>query len=126
MISGISGGSSVPIFNGQTVACTASNPVIDLASMFGIIKNEHGVAVPANKIFAKVLSDYYLSLDEIKSLEICQEALKDKNQFVDNGKLNMRLLIKNLSSTLPIYMAAKESSSLKKRAENISCCTSAL
>ena len=82
------------IFRGQTVAYTAANPVIDLAVMFGIIKNENGSAVPANKVFAKVLSDYYLSLDEIKSLEIYQEALKDKNQFVDNGKLNMRLLIK--------------------------------
>lgn len=58
------------IFNGQTVAYTMTNPIINLAAMFGIIKNANGVVVPANKIFAKVLSDYYLSLDEIKSLEI--------------------------------------------------------
>lgn len=81
------------IFNGETVAYTATNPVIDLAAMFGIIKNVNGVVVPANKIFAKVLSDYYLSLDEMKSIEIYKASLQDKNQFVTHGRLNMRLIL---------------------------------
>jgi len=69
------------IFNGKTVAYTATNPVIDLAATFGIIKNVNGVAVPANKIFAKVLSDYYLSLNEMKNIEIHKTFIQDKNQL---------------------------------------------
>lgn len=85
------------IFNGQTVAYTATNPVIDLAAMFGIIKNIDGVAVPANKIFAKVLSDYYLSLDEMKNLEIYKASQQEKVQFIRDGKLNMRLVIERFA-----------------------------
>lgn len=85
------------IFNGQTVAYTATNPVIDLAAMFGIIRNVDGAAVPANKIFAKVLSDYYLSLDEMKSLEIYKASQQEKGQFISNGRLNMRLVIERFA-----------------------------
>ena len=49
--------------------------------------------MPANKIFAKVLTDYYLSQDEIKSLEIYKVSSRDKNQFIENGKLNMKLVL---------------------------------
>lgn len=81
------------IFNGQTVAYTAANPTIHLAAMFGIIKNVNGSVALANKVFAKVLSDYYLSLDEMKSLEIYKTSLQNKNQFIKNGKLDMRLVV---------------------------------
>lgn len=82
------------IFNGQTIPYTATNPVIDLAAMFGIIKNVNGTIVPANKIFAKVLSDYYLSMDELKSLQIYKKSQQEKTQFICNGKLNMKFIIK--------------------------------
>lgn len=81
------------IFNGQTVPYTATNPVIDFAAMFGIIKNADGVVVPANKIFARVLSDYYLSLDELKNLDIYKASWQEKAQFICDGKLNMRWII---------------------------------
>lgn len=85
------------IFNGQTIPYTATNPVIDLASMFGIIKNADGVVVPSNKIFAKVLSDYYLSLDELKDPDIHKASRQEKTQFSKNGKLNMRLVIEKFA-----------------------------
>lgn len=81
------------IFKGETVSYNISTQEIDLAAMFGIIKNAGGVVVPANKIFAKVLTDYYLSQDEIKSLEIYKVSSRDKNQFIENGKLNMKLVL---------------------------------
>lgn len=81
------------IFNGETVAYTATNPVIDLAAMFGIIRNAGGVVAPANKLFAKVLSDYYLSMDEMKSLDIYKVSLQNRNLFVNDGKLDMKFVI---------------------------------
>ncbi|MGN0465346.1 MAG: AAA-like domain-containing protein [Lachnospiraceae bacterium] len=92
------------IFKGETVSYNASTQEIDLAAMFGIIKNEGGVVVPANKVFAKVLADYYLSQDEIKSIDIYKASLRDKNQFVENGKLNMkRILERFMESFTDLY-----------------------
>lgn len=85
------------IFNGQTIPYTATNPAIDLASMFGIAKNADGMVVPSNKIFAKVLSDYYLSLDELKDLDIYRASRQEKTQFSKNGKLNMWLIIEKFA-----------------------------
>ena len=81
------------IFRGETVSYNASTREIDLAAMFGIIKNADGVVAPANKIFAKVLADYYLSQDEIKSLDIYKASLHGKKQFVEDGKLNMKRIL---------------------------------
>lgn len=72
---------------------------IDLAAMFGIVKNAGGVVAPANKVFAKVLADYYLSLDEIRSFDIYKASLRDKNQFVDNGRLNMKLILERFAES---------------------------
>lgn len=92
------------IFKGETVSYNASTQEIDLATMFGIIKNANGIVVPANKIFAKVLADYYLSQDEIKSIDIYKVSLRDKNQFVENGKLNMkRILERFIESFTDLY-----------------------
>lgn len=81
------------IFNGKGTAYVASNPMIDLAAMFGIIKKANGLAVPANRIFDTLLSDYYLSMSEMTDVEICAAALEDKNRFIDDGRLNMRLVM---------------------------------
>ena len=85
------------IFCGKSVSYVASNPTIDLAAMFGIIQEENGQVVPANKIFDTVLSDYYLSLRELHTDEIYRAALQDKNQFVENGRLNMRLILERFT-----------------------------
>lgn len=85
------------IFNGRSVTFTVSDPVIDLAAMFGIIKNVNGFVVPANKIFDTILSNYYLSLSKMRDLDIYKEALQDKNQFIDHGKLNMRLVLEKFT-----------------------------
>ena len=85
------------IFNGKGTAYVASNPVIDLAAMFGIIKKANGLVVPANRIFDTLLSDYYLSMSEMKNVEICDAALEDKNQFIDGGRLNMRLVMEKFA-----------------------------
>jgi len=85
------------IFNGRSIAYTTSNPVIDLASMFGVIKNANGLVVPSNKIFDTLLSDYYLSMNEMHDLEIYKISLQGRNQFVKEGRLDMRLIIKKFT-----------------------------
>lgn len=53
------------LFSGKSVPFNPMNPVIDIAAMFGFIKNSNGLAVPANRIFDTILYNYYLSSEEM-------------------------------------------------------------
>ncbi len=65
---------------------------IEMAEMFGFIKNSSGNAVISNRIFETVLYNLFLS-EEALSSEIYKEALKEKNRFVQNGHLNMEVVL---------------------------------
>lgn len=55
------------LFLGKPITYNPTNPVINLAVMFGFVKNADGKAIPANRIFDTLLYNHFLSLDEMKS-----------------------------------------------------------
>ena len=61
--------------------------------MFGFVKNRDGMVEPANRIFDTLLYNYYLSANEMHDKDIYKASLKDKNQFIIGGHLNMRLIL---------------------------------
>ena len=61
--------------------------------MFGFVKNENGVLVVSNRIFETWLYNLYLSSADMQKKEIYAASLLDKNQFITNGYLNMRLVL---------------------------------
>ena len=81
------------LFTGKNVAYNEDNILIENAAMFGFIKNQNGSVVIANRIFETRLYNYYLSTAEMQKQDIYTAALLDKNQFVVNGHLNMRLVL---------------------------------
>ncbi len=81
------------LFTGKTIGYNIYNPIIDIAVMFGFIKNKNGTMVVANRIFETCLYNFYLSNDEIKKEAIYRASLLDKNNFVENGYLNMKLVL---------------------------------
>lgn len=81
------------LFNGKSIAYNSDEPSIDMATMFGFIQNQHGIAVVANRIFEVRLYNFYLSNAEMQGLDIYKASLQDKNQFLVNGHLNMRLIL---------------------------------
>lgn len=72
------------LLTGKSVTYNANNPIIDIATMFGLIKNKNGFVAIANRIFETVLYDYYLSSTEMKNNSIHKCSLQDKNQFIVN------------------------------------------
>ena len=60
--------------------------------MFGFIKNAAGSVAISNRIFETMLYDVFLS-EEAWGSEIYNFASKDKNQFLENGGLNMRRVL---------------------------------
>lgn len=82
------------LFTGREIAYNPLNYVIEIAEMFGFIKNNKGTVVVSNRIFETVLYNYFLTSSEVQSTEIYKEALKDRNMFICHGHLNMELLLK--------------------------------
>lgn len=79
------------LFNGKQFPYNPDNFVIGVGVMFGFIKEQSGMTVVANRIFETRLYNLFLS-EELMDSAIYQAALLDKNQFVQNGRLNMELI----------------------------------
>lgn len=81
------------LFTGKSIVYNADNSAIDNATMFGFIKNDHGTVAIANRIFEMRLYNLYLSSSKMQEQNIYKASLEDKNQFVVDGHLNMRLIL---------------------------------
>lgn len=81
------------LFLGKEREFNTDNNVIALASMFGFIKKYQGNVAIANRIFETRLYNRFLSTNEMQKSEIYNAALSDKSQFIENGHLNMRLIL---------------------------------
>lgn len=81
------------LFTGKSIVYNADNLAIDNATMFGFIVNNHGTVAIANRIFEMRLYNFYLSDSEMQNQTIYKAALQDKNQFLVDGHLNMRLIL---------------------------------
>lgn len=81
------------LFSGKTISYNPTSPAINLALMFGFIKNEEGKIIPANRIFDTLLYNHFLSIGELQFSDIYKASLQDKNQFIIGGHLNMRRIL---------------------------------
>lgn len=81
------------LFTGKSISYNFYEPAVNIASMFGFVKNQDGVLAVANRIFETWLYNLYLSAAEIQDPELYTASIQDKNQFLTNGYLNMRLVL---------------------------------
>ena len=77
------------LFTGKAIVYNYYETSINIATMFGFVKNENGVLVVSNRIFETWLYNLYLSSADMQKKEIYAASLLDKNQFITNGYLNM-------------------------------------
>lgn len=97
------------LFQGQAIAYNADDTATDLLLMFGFIKAEHDTIHIANRIFETRLYNYFLTLPEVQNGDMYKLALRNKNQFIQNGQLNMeRLLAKFAEHFNDIYGSRDE------------------
>lgn len=85
------------LFTGRTFSYAADGDIMDIASMFGFIKNQDGKVAIANRIFETRLYNYYLSENELQGTDIYKASLQDKNQFIADGCLNMRRILEKFT-----------------------------
>lgn len=81
------------LFSGDRISFSYDNYTIDLAAMLGFVRNEQGTMVVANRLFETRLYNYFLSEEEVGS-RIFTAGAMGKNQFIQNGILNMDLVLR--------------------------------
>ena len=85
------------LFQGQPIAYNADDQSIDMLLMFGFIRIENASVQIANRIFETRLYNYFLTLPEVQNGEMYKLALRGRNQFIREGKLDMRLLLEKFT-----------------------------
>ncbi len=80
------------LFNGNAIPYNSLNKAVEIAEMFGFIKNLNGNVVISNRIFETVLYNLFLSEEALAS-DIYKMALQEKNQFIRDGRLDMDFVL---------------------------------
>lgn len=86
------------LFDGKEIPYVLGNRPIEMAMMFGFVRRSGNSVVVANRIFETLLYNFFLISSEAQQEKIYNEALKDKNQFLKNGRLDMRLVLEKFVS----------------------------
>ena len=80
------------LLQGRRIIYNAYDSAISDAIMYGFVKNNNGSMVIANRIFETIIYDWFISL-ELTDSQIFKASNNDKNQFIQNGKLDMEKII---------------------------------
>lgn len=86
------------LFCGEEYPYNISNKEQELAQLFDLIANKDGKLAVSNRIYETWLYNKFIA-DEKISETIYDEAVKDKPQFIQGGKLNMPLILERFSKT---------------------------
>ena len=81
------------LFRGQSIGYNPDDPGITMAKMFGFIKVENGNVYIANRIFETRLYNMFLLQNDEQESDMYREGARMKNQFIQNGHLNMRKVL---------------------------------
>lgn len=81
------------LFKGQNIPYSPYDASIHLAVVYGFLKNQEGTIAIANRIFETMLCDWFLS-QEITESDMSKAGVLERNQFIQNGHLNMELILR--------------------------------
>ena len=80
------------LFKGNKILYNPDDDAIDVAAMYGFVTNENGTTVVANRIFEIRLYNWFISIETTDS-QIFNAGADDKNQFIQNGQLDMEKVL---------------------------------
>jgi hypothetical protein len=95
------------LFNGSDISYNSLNKAIEIAEMFGFVRNENNKVIISNRIFETILYNYFLS-EEIVGNQMYKSGLENKNQFIIGGHLDMKHVLEKFVETFD-YIYGDES-----------------
>ena len=87
------------LMEGAKVTWNPDQKDIATMQMYGLIRNDHNAVRVANRIFETRFYNLFLSDEELKRNVFFNAGELAKNQFVQDGKLNMRLIFERFIDT---------------------------
>ncbi len=87
------------LMDGTRLTYNAQQESINQLQMYGLIRNDHNTVRISNRIFETVLYNLFLSDEEMNNNIFSREGELAKNRFVEDGKLNMRLILEKFIET---------------------------
>ncbi len=80
------------LFQGKRVTFSPAEKSINLGKMFGFLKENGGGVEIANRVFEMFLLNFFIAEESVKS-EIYFQGQSDRNQFIADHKLDMKLVL---------------------------------
>jgi hypothetical protein len=87
------------LMEGTRLTWNGQQDAIVQMQMYGLIRDDHNTVRVANRIFETMLYNLFLSEEELKSNLFSRAGDLGKNRFVENGILNMRLIMEGFIDT---------------------------
>lgn len=81
------------LFQGKGIAYNPDDEPVGMALMFGFVKTDGSLVSISNRIFEIRLYNLFLTAPQVQENGLYQAAVSSQNQFVKNGRLNMRLIL---------------------------------
>ena len=92
------------LFQGVSIAYNPDNYAIDIGMMFGFLKQENEFVKISNRIFETRFYNFFLSEEREKVPELYKIAVTEKNKFIKNGTLDMKMILEHfIQSFSDIY-----------------------
>lgn len=101
------------LFQGKKIAYNADDTAVLDAEMFGLVKVRDSAVYIANIIFETRLYNRYLLEAREQNSKIYLEGSRQKNQFVINGCLNVRLVLEKFVETFHYLYGDREETFLE-------------
>lgn len=80
------------LYQGRQISFSPAEKSMNLGLMFGFLKEENGHVAVANRIFEMYLLNLFIAEESIQS-EAFRYGQRDKNLFIKNGCLDMKLVL---------------------------------
>ena len=87
------------LMEGERVSWNGQQDELIQLQMYGLIRKEQNAVRIANRIFETMLYNLFLSDEELKSNVFFREGDYARNIFVENGRLNVRLILERFIET---------------------------
>ena len=81
------------IYQGKQISFSPMEKSVNLGVMFGFLKEENGCVAVANRIFEMALLNMFATQEAVRS-EAFRYGQRDKNQFIQSGRLDMELVLR--------------------------------
>ena len=80
------------VYQGKKVPFSPDTKAVNMGLMFGFLREQNGRLAVANRIFEMRIINLFITEESLKS-DAFRSGDRDRNQFIRNGRLDMRLVL---------------------------------